>query len=116
MVWKMDELGEPYFDPLDHGRPGDVIPVSGGGQRLGFEWEGDGCHEYGGGWSVQDEILDDHIRRGGSLLSLPRPVVLKPRLTKQSNEEFEKRVREIMAEKAKARTLNPLFNEIRKIG
>ncbi len=86
MTRKMDELGEPYTDPLDYGRDGYIN-----------EEFGDG-HEYGGGFSMRAEIALDHAMRGGSILTVPRVPVFKPRRTKADDEYAE------------ARYLNALFD------
>ncbi len=56
MVWKMDRYGEPYFDPLDKGLDGEYDDFG---------------EEYGGGWKWRDEVIADHIRRGGSITTVP---------------------------------------------
>ncbi len=77
MTHKMDGLGEPFCDPLETGRDGYIN-----------EEFGD-CHEYGGGFRAQDEIRLECIRRGVSVLLIPRAAVFKPRRTKADNEYTE---------------------------
>ncbi len=74
MIWKMDELGEPYFDPLDRGREGYIN-----------EDYGD-PHEYGGGFRLSDEVARDWR---GSILTVPREPVFKSRRTRADSEYAE---------------------------
>ncbi len=113
MTHKMDGLGEPYCDPLETGRDGYIN-----------EEFGD-CHEYGGGFRMQDEIRLDYIRRGVSVLTIPRAAVFKPRRTNADDEYTEARYLNALHDckkraneyaESNAATMRSLFGKFNQIG